>query len=212
MECSRKFFVATFLFAVLSVPTVTNAASVVYSYTGNNFNSFAGSAFNNTMFVSGYIEVNDFLAPNLVNQSVTPLTYSFTDGVNAITKSDIVAGNGADTLQFYTDASGNITMWDISIYLSPTAPSQIGDTQHQIRTRFEVTFFADETIDFGLLGTCEVLKSGNTCAVFNNSTGEVLNNRGSWSVQVVPIPPALYLFGSGLLGLIGVAKRKRSEP
>jgi hypothetical protein len=24
----------------------------------------------------------------------------------------------------------------------------------------------------------------------------------------IPIPPALYLFGSGLLGLIGIARRK----
>ena len=27
-------------------------------------------------------------------------------------------------------------------------------------------------------------------------------------MTVVPIPPALYLFGSGLLGLIGVARKK----
>ena len=28
--------------------------------------------------------------------------------------------------------------------------------------------------------------------------------------QVIPIPPALYLFGSGLLGLIGMARRKKA--
>ena len=36
----------------------------------------------------------------------------------------------------------------------------------------------------------------------------VNNNPGAWTV--VPIPPALYLFGSGLLGLVGVARRKRA--
>jgi hypothetical protein len=29
-------------------------------------------------------------------------------------------------------------------------------------------------------------------------------------VIATPIPPALYLFGSGLLGLIGIAKRKKA--
>lgn len=33
---------------------------------------------------------------------------------------------------------------------------------------------------------------------------------GHWLVQAVPIPGAVWLFGSGLLGLIGIAKRKKS--
>ena len=32
---------------------------------------------------------------------------------------------------------------------------------------------------------------------------------GTVDVQLVPIPPALYLFGSGLLGLIGIVRRKK---
>lgn len=37
-------------------------------------------------------------------------------------------------------------------------------------------------------------------------------NTEAWvaNISAVPIPPALYLFGSGLLGLIGLAKRKRA--
>lgn len=31
-----------------------------------------------------------------------------------------------------------------------------------------------------------------------------------WTVDAVPVPAAVWLFGSGLLGLIGVARRKRS--
>jgi len=30
--------------------------------------------------------------------------------------------------------------------------------------------------------------------------------------SAVPVPPALWLFGSGLLGLIGISRRKRSAP
>jgi hypothetical protein len=36
-----------------------------------------------------------------------------------------------------------------------------------------------------------------------------LNGRGFLMPAAVPIPPAVWLFGSGLLGLIGVARRKR---
>ena len=55
---------------------------------------------------------------------------------------------------------------------------------------------------------------------FNMNTGNHYTNRGSyllyaWAVRdgdvaasVVPVPAALWLFGSGLLGLIGVARRK----
>ena len=32
----------------------------------------------------------------------------------------------------------------------------------------------------------------------------------AFEVQSVPLPPALWLFGSGLIGLIGVARRKKS--
>ena len=30
--------------------------------------------------------------------------------------------------------------------------------------------------------------------------------------QVIPIPPALWLFGSGLLGLVGIARRRKQKP
>jgi hypothetical protein len=51
--------------------------------------------------------------------------------------------------------------------------------------------------------------SVSLCTVSNG----VLIDRGNnntWTLRssVVPVPPALWLFGSGLLGLIGVARRK----
>lgn len=44
------------------------------------------------------------------------------------------------------------------------------------------------------------------------STDHVLNNTGSYLVRLapVPIPSAIWLFGSGLLGLIGVARSRGS--
>jgi hypothetical protein len=44
--------------------------------------------------------------------------------------------------------------------------------------------------------------------------GRKLNDNYGWAVRsgdiaVIPVPPAVWLFGSGLLGLLGLAKRKR---
>lgn len=44
----------------------------------------------------------------------------------------------------------------------------------------------------------------------NNFLYAWVKHNGSVGTAVVPIPPALWLFGSGLLGLIGVARRKKS--
>jgi hypothetical protein len=38
------------------------------------------------------------------------------------------------------------------------------------------------------------------------------NLRVSVTTQAVPVPAAVWLFGSGLLGLIGVARRHRQPP
>ena len=46
-----------------------------------------------------------------------------------------------------------------------------------------------------------------------SNTGRTLQSIGgvdNWSVTVVPIPAAVWLFGSGLIGLIGIARRKKS--
>jgi len=38
-----------------------------------------------------------------------------------------------------------------------------------------------------------------------------LNGSGFLLPSSVPIPPSVWLFGSGLLGLVGIARRKRQE-
>ena len=41
------------------------------------------------------------------------------------------------------------------------------------------------------------------------TTAPNVNSNFGVRIQAVPIPPALWLFGSGLLGLVGVARRKK---
>ncbi len=42
---------------------------------------------------------------------------------------------------------------------------------------------------------------------FSISLTQTFSSMGSWLVQPVPIPPTVWLFGSGLLGLIGIARK-----
>lgn len=44
----------------------------------------------------------------------------------------------------------------------------------------------------------------------NGQAEQHQSNSLTISTLAIPIPPALWLFGSGLLGLIGIARRKRA--
>jgi hypothetical protein len=44
---------------------------------------------------------------------------------------------------------------------------------------------------------------------FTLSPGDTAIFNSSWEISPVPVPAAVWLFGSGLIGLIGVAHRKK---
>jgi hypothetical protein len=48
-----------------------------------------------------------------------------------------------------------------------------------------------------------------TRKVFTDLDMAALDDIG-WEVTPVPVPAAVYLFGSGLLGLLGLARRRRA--
>ncbi len=47
-------------------------------------------------------------------------------------------------------------------------------------------------------------------SIINGAWTTLGGGTGVWSAAVVPVPPALWLFGSGLLGLVGTARRKKA--
>lgn len=86
------------------------------------------------------------------------------------------------------------------------------------RENFTGTLFSDNTIEltgFEIVTPSNGIVSGIYSGILSASGTEIINGLwgpvgtgipGSWSaVQTVPIPAAAWLFGSGLLGLIGVA-------
>ena len=80
---------------------------------------------------------------------------------------------------------------------------------------------SDVTISLALPVTLSELLSDNIFIdnyLYNSTTmtvrmpgaGGVLSDNVSIGVSTVPVPAAVWLFGSGLLGLIGVARRKKA--
>ncbi|MDA0260645.1 MAG: VPLPA-CTERM sorting domain-containing protein [Proteobacteria bacterium] len=202
-----KIFPPLLALAMIFVP-ISASAAVTYTYTGSNFNVFSGSTYDGSMFVSGYIELDDFLAPNLFKENINPTFYSFSDGVNTISKGDHVPGFGGDIFEFDTDDTGTITKWDVTVFRQTLPGSGLGDIEEGIRTENNYRGFVlgGEIIDQGRRGVCTVVESDG-CSMFSVSTGEIQGNPGTWSV--VPIPAALPLLGSVLLGIAGIGYRRK---
>ena len=190
-----KFWKLASVVTALVLSTSANA-SFLYTYTGNQFNTFEGpSLYDNTMSVNGSIELEFALGANLVDQTVSVLSSSFNDGVNTIENSI------NSFFRFSTDTTGTITDWWVTVGSDPSLYSNIGDSYMVIGTSLGR--------DSAQLDTCDV--SVPCFSVSNPSSFTYIENApGSWAVSAVPVPAAVWLFGSGLIGLAGIARRKKA--
>jgi hypothetical protein len=132
---------------------------------------------------------------------------------------------GADT------AGGDTWVFDFEYAENPDAPVT-GDTQVSAFIRvFDPVFnLLDEQV-FNTLSATAIFQSGKLSTTlnpawvegkiqigFNNITG-LDNGSGrfydnvNWDVEsaVIPVPAAVWLFGSGLIGLVGVARRRKAQ-
>jgi hypothetical protein len=123
-------------------------------------------------------------------------------------------------------ASGATWVFDFDYSLNPDAPPT-GATQVGAFIRvFDPAFNLLDEQTFNTIGATSVFQSGQLLQTldpiwangviqigFNNLVG---NDDGSGmfydnaSFSVVPVPAAVWLFGSGLIGLIGIARRRKA--
>ena len=211
----NKSYILSVASTLLLMTTVSANASYVYSYTGNNFNSFSStSAWDASMSVSGTFELPNALGSNLVGSQITPASFSFTDGVNTITDADM-AGNPQlynVEFSFHTDSNGDITSWSIYLDLGPVGtpfyPDTLGNIgDNLVRIHTTGGLFATAW-DIGTVFTCTSINPDSSCAT-DAEYGDITFSPGTWTVSSVPIPSAVWLFGSGILGLVGVSRRKK---
>ena len=196
--------------------TASANASYIYSYTGNNFDSFSStSAWDASMSVSGTFELPNALGSNLVGSQIIPTSFSFTDGVNIITSADMAGDPQLYNVEFsfHTESNGDITSWSIYLDIGPVSTpfypdtlANIGDSLLRIHTTGGL--FATAW-DIGTVFTCTAINSDSSCAT-DMEYGDITFSPGTWAVSSVPIPSAVWLFGSGILGLIGISRKKKA--
>jgi hypothetical protein len=185
-------------------------AATIYTYSGNAFTSWFdsdpadGADYECPAICgfSGWFSVSTALAPNLVNQAVSPTAFSFTDGALTLTESTISTAAPLDPVfRVSTDGTGQLTFWRISIDSVPS-----GDYFQQFDVIFESALIFETSTSFKVLewSPLHLLQVGQ---------GSV-RQPGTWSVSTVPDPvpePAsLMLLGTGFAGLAIVMRHKRA--
>jgi hypothetical protein len=139
-------------------------ADVIYTYTGNPFTIGANGSpppdlpYTTNDKVTGQFVEAAPLPSNITLQSITPTSFSFTDGVQTKTNLNTLMSSFKVT----TDSSGDITKWQIN--LDPTQT-------HVIITEDTTN---GNILDFGAIGP--------------TTAAEVDNTPGSWSMSPVPAP------------------------
>jgi hypothetical protein len=111
MKTLSKILLALTGVAALSLayPASVQAVPTTYQYTGNPFTSVNGP-YTTSDFVSGMLSLASPLAANMPFTAVTPIHFSFSDGVQTIT--DLTATS--ILFLFATGPTGQITRWTVS--------------------------------------------------------------------------------------------------
>ncbi len=81
----------------------------VYQYTGVDYTYFSGPTYSSTESVNATFTLADPLAANDSSFTVTPTSWTITDGVNTLC--DSCSGTSLGSVYFSTDSMGNITDW-----------------------------------------------------------------------------------------------------
>jgi hypothetical protein len=199
---NRTWFAPSLLLALMA--SVPSRADVVYTYTGNPFDTYSGHTCSVHCYVSGSFTVAAPLGSNLPSSTViTPESFSLTTEGITLTESNAVDLN----LLVGTGPSGTIDAWNfvaIGPSLIPSSPNaRIFSADNPD------LFFAQDNLRIGFAGPPfpgPIVESAN-------------NNPGTWSssvinVQTTPEPSSLVLLTTGLtttVGALRIRKRKNNS-
>jgi hypothetical protein len=195
----QRFVRFGFLFLLLGVACVSSAmADTVYAYTGNTFTTSINAPGYGSPYtcppacsVSGTFTVASPLAGNGSPGIFTPVSFSFTDGVNTFTNKNATA-----TFEILaTDAAGSPTAWYINI-------GSFGTVQSFLETaNFNAGAGGIQTYDEAAVEYC----GGSVCTLIYDH-----NSAGTWTatttdqptvpdVTPVPEPASIVLLAGGLI-------------
>jgi len=131
------------------------------------------------------------------------------------------AGTGSPGTGFATmtlDDVSDLFSWDISwsgLIGNETVMHFHGPAPAGVNAGVQVNFGAISGITSPSIGSTTISSSQGTDLLaglwyINIHTDFSPGGEIRGQVQIVPVPTAVWLFGSGLLGLVGIARRKRS--
>lgn len=214
---SRTILAVTIVTGLLLAP-VTEATLVRYDYVGPDFDtpSPLDLPYEAGDHVEGFITIDDsYLDPlggaYLNAGHVTGLEpwltdLSFTDGIKTIDIADFPSLDQWN-VSIRIDAN-DMVAWQITLQLSTATPlSSISTHCGEALASNPFMWCPPDGLkqlkDIAYEPTSETTSVLASIATFDGNA-EVL-----WSSTVVPLPAAIWLFGSGLIGLVGIARSRR---
>ena len=182
---------------LLSLATSHALGSVIYTYTGNHFNYYSGWATSAVpVSVNVSFQLAEPLESKLTNAHLSPDRFVFVDGVTRITQAD------AFDVEFIvsTDQIGRLSAWSVKASKELAFNEWTGTTN----ARMSSIAFGTYQLDFTYRDECP--RFYGLCTV--TDLADVYDQPGLWTMTVVPVPTTVWLFGSGLIGLIVGARTK----
>ena len=190
MKLGHKFSLSAVLLSAqcLCGAHFANATSVVYTYTGNDFQyASPGSPYSLSDSLTGSVTLSAALGDDVGLVQVNPTSFSFSDGVQTISS---CASPSFCSFFFVTGPTGSIVQWDVTLL-----GSNYGIVSQNLAPPFSGSAFAQDQ---------DYVSSGY---------GNVAFDPGTWTgPTATPVPSALPLFASGLgaLGLFGWRRKRKA--
>jgi hypothetical protein len=192
---ARAGLMTSALFVICFVPSTE--AGTLYTYTGNAYSSCSGTYCTGgpyALSVTFETTLTGNALHNLPFTDITPTitSFSFIDG-SGLTVNEHTIG-GYTNINVSTNATGDIVTWLTGGY--GPIPSQV-----QMQTNWSSPFGFIPGADFS-----------ETTASFAGSYGMNYNLPGTWVMVTsanTPDPSAATLLGTGLLGLLALAARRK---
>jgi hypothetical protein len=215
--------------SLLGVIAVSSSAqaSVIEWVDWTTADNSAGTAAGNMNTTNGVIDVT--YSGDIWSAQTTPDSYWWTEYDPAPYTGNSVIDNAPDTSDIIRVQSSGITntiTFSQAVYMPVMAFVSIGQTNVGVSYDFEQSFTLLSE-GAGFYGDGHWAQSGNSLTGYEahgaiqfdgwvssiswtNNVPELWHGFtvGVTEVQPVPVPAAVWFFGSGLLGLIGVARRK----
>jgi hypothetical protein len=129
----------------------------------------------------------------------------------------LVYGEFPGTFTFTTNGDAEAAVIAVNAALNGASALTVGeDTPLDVSENLSFNIAYDSSGPSAVLGLADFQTGGFASGWFNSGSGSTswAGEERTWATftpaAAVPVPAAVWLFGSGLLGLIGIARRKNS--